>query len=143
MTRLIEFFKLNSTRTSLNIPDDAPVFDPCTANETGKWEYYNVREASYQIYVDLKTKYRMLHFSGDTDGAVGTWGTKSWFNDLPVNSTSKDWRAYFFNGQTAGYVVEKDNLTFATIHGAGHTAAQIKRPEVYHVVFSFIKGEEL
>jgi len=39
----------------------------------------------------------MLHFSGDTDGAVPTLGTQNWIAGLNLNTTEA-WRPYFWNG---------------------------------------------
>jgi hypothetical protein len=37
----------------------------------------------------------MLHFSGDTDGAVGPIGTQNWIDKVGYNTT-EDWRPYFY-----------------------------------------------
>jgi len=39
-------------------------------------QYHEQHEGSYWIYGVLKNKYRMLFYSGDTDGAVTTYGSK-------------------------------------------------------------------
>ena len=38
-------------------------------------------------------KYRILKYSGDTDGVVPTWGTIMWINELnwPVKDKWKAW----------------------------------------------------
>lgn len=69
----------------------------------------------------------MLKFSGDTNGAVPTYGTRQWIRELNWTVT-EEWRPYFVIdekgiNQLAGYVETREgNFTFATIHGAGHLA---------------------
>jgi serine carboxypeptidase-like clade I len=64
----------------------------------------------------------MLHFSGDVDGAVPTAGTQAWIATLQWDIV-EEWRPYMVNGQVAGYLESyAGNLTFATVHGAGHMA---------------------
>lgn len=70
----------------------------------------------------------MLHYSGDTDGAVATLGTQNWIYTLGWDTTEA-WRPYFVEGQVGGYLeVYEGDLTFGTIHGAGHMAPQFKPP---------------
>jgi len=40
--------------------------------------YERSDKGSLDIYKELKSKYRMLIFSGDTDGAVPMYGTQRW-----------------------------------------------------------------
>ena len=80
----------------------------------------------------------MLHYSGDTDGAVPTLGTQNWIATLGWKVT-ESWRAYELGGQVAGYLEGYEgDFTFATVHGAGHMAPQFKRPETYHLIFNWI-----
>jgi serine carboxypeptidase-like clade 2 len=39
----------------------------------------------------------------------------------------------------AGYIEERDGLTFATVRGAGHAVPQFKPAESYKLVFNWIK----
>lgn len=96
-------------------------------------------EASEWIYKLLRGKYRILFYSGDTDGAVPTHGTYQWMQTLGWDIIEKR-RAYYVGGQVAGYVEQRDGLTFGTVHGCGHMAPQWKRPQTYHLIFQFIKG---
>ena len=86
----------------------------------------------------------MLVFSGTTDGAVPTLGTQQWIEELGWD-VSEPWRSYHVNGKLAGFVEGRENqkFMFATIHGAGHMAAQWKRAETYHIIDIFIKGQKL
>ena len=81
----------------------------------------------------------MLFYSGDTDGAVPTFGSLQWIKSL--NWTTKNvWRTYMVDGQVGGYTESfYGGLTFATVNGAGHMAPQWKRPQTYQLVFNWIK----
>ena len=65
----------------------------------------------------------MLHYSGDTDGAVPALGTQGWIASIPFN-VSEAWRPYYYNTSVAGMVevYENGSLTFGTVRGAGHMA---------------------
>jgi hypothetical protein len=58
----------------MNIPSNLPGFDLCSKTI----EYYPEPEASKWIYSILKNKIKILIYSGDTDGALPTYGTKQW-----------------------------------------------------------------
>jgi len=58
-------------------------------------------------------------YSGDTDGAVPTWGTLAWLRLINWDKTG-DWYPYMVDGALGGYIQEYDGLTFVTMHGAGH-----------------------
>jgi hypothetical protein len=34
------------------------------------------------VYISLRNKYRMLKYSGDTDMAVSSYGTRAWIDNL-------------------------------------------------------------
>ena len=89
----------------------------------------------------------MLKYSGDADGAVGTYGTQQWINELDWKIT-QSWRPDFiqnmYGQQVAGYVeVREGGFTFATVHGSGHMAPQFKPQQTYHAIFNFINNVPL
>lgn len=97
---------------------------------------------SQWIYESLKGKIRMLHFTGDIDGAVPSQGTYAWIQSMnPVIKESL--RPYMYGGHVAGYVEEYEGLTYATVHGAGHMVPEDKPPEAYHLITNCIKGNKL
>ena len=90
----------------------------------------------------MKGKYKILKFSGDTDGAVPTYGTQQWIKELNWD-VKQPWKPFYVNSQVAGYIEVRDGLTFVTIHGAGHMAPQWKRAQTYRAVFNFIADKPL
>ena len=88
----------DSVRASLNIPADVPAWDLCA-----NINYNNALAGSLDIWANMKGKYRMLKYSGDTDGAVPTFGTRQWINELNWDVTSA-LRPFTVDGQTAGFV---------------------------------------
>lgn len=86
--------------------------------------------------------YKILFFSGDTDGAVPTLGTRRWIKGLklPVKKPTKQW-SVDEDKQVAGWLTRYDGLDFATVHGAGHMAPQWKRKEVTTLVTNWLHDE--
>lgn len=78
---LIEYMNKDTVRKALHIPTDVHAWDMCNS-ET--FRYQVLPRGSQWIYESLAGKIRMIHFSGDTDGAVPTQGTNSWTNWFPV-----------------------------------------------------------
>lgn len=73
--------------------------------------------------------YRALIYSGDHDIIVPFVGTRKWVKSLKFSITDQ-WRSWHEGGQVAGYTESySNNLTFATVKGAGHTAPEYKAKE--------------
>lgn len=85
----------------------------------------------------------MLKFSGDFDGAVPTLGTQRWIKNELGWPVLERWRPYYFNDQLTGYIEERDGLTLATLHGAGHMTPLLKPAETYHLIFNWLFGRPL
>ncbi|CAN6180091.1 unnamed protein product [Urochloa humidicola] len=78
--------------------------------------------------------YRALVYSGDHDLLVPHLGTQAWVRSLNF-SIVDDWRAWHLGGQAAGFTISySNNMTFATIKGAGHTAPEYE-PERCFAMF--------
>jgi hypothetical protein len=63
----------------LNIPKWIPAFSDCNNNMYTTYRAF--REASiwiYNIFLGYPNRYKIMHYSGDTDGAVATLGTRRW-----------------------------------------------------------------
>ncbi|XP_020246451.1 serine carboxypeptidase-like 18 isoform X2 [Asparagus officinalis] len=76
-------------------------------------------------HLNLTTKgYRALVYNGDKDLLITFIGTQAWIRSLNY-SIVDDWRSWHVDGQVAGYTRKySNNLTFATVKDAGHTAPE-------------------
>ncbi len=120
---LEEYFRRADVIAALHISDNAPMWTLCVDMNYTRDE----SRASMWAYEELQNKFRILFYSGDTDGVIPTLGSMRWVESLGWD-TVEDWRAYFVDGQVGGYIQVYDGLTFATVNGAGHMVPQLKRP---------------
>ncbi|CAL9083450.1 unnamed protein product [Musa textilis] len=87
--------------------------------------------------------YRALVYSGDHDMLIPFVGTKQWTRSLNF-SVVDNWRSWHVDGQVAGYATTySNNLTFATVKGAGHTAAEYKNKECLAMIRRWLSHEPL
>lgn len=122
-------------RRELHIPKSIQEWRAC--EHDFDWHIDLQPEGSFWIYPLLKANgYKVLVYSGDTDGAVPTYGTQRWINELnwPIK---KDWSPWYSNEgskedqlQIQGFKIEYEGLTFMTIHGVGHMAPAWRKKEV-------------
>ena len=128
-------------RRALNIPDTLPAWEQCNSfvSDNYKLQY----EGSMWIYKILKQyNYKILFFSGDTDGAVPTYGSRQWIDSLQM-PVKEEWRQWITDDQVSGYIIRYEGLDFATIHGVGHMAPQWKRKEVTKLFTNWIHDEPI
>jgi len=130
-----------------------------------KWEVcndlvsnnYNVswNNASYWAYpILIKNQYKILVFSGDTDGCVPTIGTMRWIkqlrNDMGLK-TLKSWSPWFMetklgnysSPQVKGFYEIYDGLTFVSVKGVGHLVPQTAGEEAFHIYEYYLKNKTL
>ncbi|XP_078430743.1 serine carboxypeptidase-like 11 [Wolffia australiana] len=87
--------------------------------------------------------FRSLVYSGDHDPLVNFRGTQAWIKsfDFPIID---DWRPWLVEGQVAGFTrTYANNLTYATVKGAGHVAASHKLKECMALFERWIAGKQL
>jgi len=138
---IIDWINRKDVRDALHVPDLVQAWEMCAGNDTVP--YYSQEKASEWIYPLLKNKYRILFYSGDTDGAVPTRGSRQWITNMGWK-INKQWAPYSMgDNQVTGYIEERDGLTFATVHGVGHMAPQWKKAETYHLIFNWLKGRPI
>jgi len=83
-----------------------------------------------------------MFYSGDTDGAVPTYGTKQWIQELGWE-VQDAWRPWYTHGQVSGYLEQYDGLLFATVKGVGHMAPQWARKPMTDLINHFIHDEPM
>ncbi|KAI4380242.1 hypothetical protein MLD38_006457 [Melastoma candidum] len=88
-----------------------------------------------------KSDLRALIYSGDHDMSIPHMGTQKWINSMNMTLEEK-WRAWSVDNQTAGYTKKYKNndfsLTFVTLKGAGHFAAEYKVTEASAMIGRWI-----
>ncbi|CAN6487223.1 unnamed protein product [Victoria cruziana] len=85
--------------------------------------------------------YPALIYSGDHDSLVPTVGTHGWIKTLNY-SIVEHWRPWFVNNQVAGFTMKyENNLTFATVKGAGHTTPEYKPRESISMFLHWLNGQ--
>jgi len=152
---------INSAAASeyLNLPEVRQAIHAMPASAIGPWEicsnkviYNKLYPSVVGAYEVLTQHYRVLVYSGDSDGAVPYLGTIEWIEAFEGNKTPiKDWVAwstlahgkagYDPTAQVAGYVTVYDNLNFVSVKGAGHMVPQYKPAEGYAMFASFLAGK--
>jgi len=126
------------TRAAFNIPSSVPTWEMC--NET-TLEYSEQHFASMWIYEVLKDNVRKLFYSGDTDGAVSTYGSKLWIMDLNWQTT-KSWAPWYTDEQVSGFAQKYDGLDFVTVKGVGHMAPQWARKACLQMIEAFVNNTD-
>ncbi|KAI9112125.1 hypothetical protein K1719_016648 [Acacia pycnantha] len=108
----------------------------------GRWQRCNKENyvedipSSFEYHANLSKKgYRSLIYSGDHDLAIPYFATQEWIRALNY-SIIDEWRPWLVKGQVAGYTRTYANqMTFATVKGAGHLTPEYKQEESF-VMFS-------
>jgi len=135
---MTDYMNRADVRAALHIGKEAPVWEECNS---GSLQYFPQAEGSLWIYTALRNQVRILFFSGDTDGAVPTYGSRRWIQALNWGVKEK-WRPWFTNGQVSGYVEKYNGMDFVTVHGVGHMSPQWKRQEVTTMITSWLHNKD-
>uniref|UniRef100_A0A0E0MFB7 Uncharacterized protein n=1 Tax=Oryza punctata TaxID=4537 RepID=A0A0E0MFB7_ORYPU len=92
----------------------------------------------------MRKGYRAIIYSGDHDGGIPFIGTQAWIRSLNL-SIADDWRPWYVTEQVAGFTrsYASNNLTYATVKGAGHTAPEYKPKECLEMFLRWVSGDPL
>uniref|UniRef100_A0A7S3D2V7 Carboxypeptidase n=1 Tax=Palpitomonas bilix TaxID=652834 RepID=A0A7S3D2V7_9EUKA len=90
-----------------------------------------------------ETSLRVLIFSGDIDSVLPFTGTQAWIDklDRPIKRSWAPWLDS--EGQTGGYKVEYDRMTFITIRGAGHMVPEFRPQRAFDFFSRFLAGKAI
>jgi carboxypeptidase C (cathepsin A) len=83
---------------------------------------------------------KLMHYSGDRDGAVPTYGTRGWVKSLGWKK-EKEWEQWTTQGQVSGFIERYEGLDFVTVKGVGHMAPQYARRPVQSMITAWIHDE--
>ncbi|OMJ72156.1 hypothetical protein SteCoe_29467 [Stentor coeruleus] len=103
----------------------------------------DMQHGSFYAYPALiNAGLNILIYSGDTDGAVPTIGTRNWIRNLNLG-ISEPYRSWYVNEQVAGYTIGYTGLRLVTVKGAGHMVPQWKPAQAQHMILSWLFGTSL
>ncbi|XP_065300337.1 lysosomal protective protein-like [Dermacentor albipictus] len=126
-------------RKALHNADSPMLWTPCSDHLLYATQYITLRDVVKEL-VDSK-QLKSLFYNGDTDLTCNVVGNQIFVDSLgyEVLSEYKPWK---LGDQVAGYYqTYEGNVTFVTIKGAGHLAAQTKAEEALHVISRLLKGD--
>nr|GMD89175.1 serine carboxypeptidase-like 11 [Ipomoea batatas] len=108
------------------------------------WTYRITLMDTIQYHVNISRKgYRSLIYSGDHDMCVPFQSTEAWIKSLKY-AIIDEWRPWIVNSQVAGYTRSYSNqMTFATLKGAGHVALEYKREESVAMLTRWLSHQHL
>ncbi|KAJ3700350.1 hypothetical protein LUZ61_004055 [Rhynchospora tenuis] len=116
------------------------VWKRCNLDLPYTWDILSTVPYHFNV---TKKGYSALIYSGDHDLVVPYLSTQTWIRSLNF-SIVDDWRPWYVGGQVAGFTRRySNNLTFATVKGAGHTAPEYKPKECLAMVARWLSGESL
>ncbi|XP_072973692.1 serine carboxypeptidase-like 7 [Typha angustifolia] len=100
--------------------------------------------SSIKYHYNLTSRgYRALVYSGDHDFGVPFLGTEAWIRSLNFPIVD-DWRSWNSGDQSAGFTITySNNMTFATVKGAGHTAPEYRPKECLAMVDRWLSHKPL
>lgn len=100
--------------------------------------------STVEHHLSLITKgYRAMVYNGDHDSKISFVGTQAWIRYLNL-SIAEDWRPWYVAGQVVGFTrTYSNNLTYATVKGAGHTAPEYMPRECLAMVDRWLSGDPL
>lgn len=139
----------------LNQPEVREAIHAAPIEVTGAWtictskiKYTNNVPTMIPIHRRLVEKFglRALVYSGDHDLCVPHTGSEAWTRSLnyPVVTPWQPWHyREAWTKQVAGYYVEYQGLTYATIKGAGHMTPETNPKESFTMFSAFMNRQPL
>jgi carboxypeptidase C (cathepsin A) len=118
------------------------VWQDCSDNVGNLYNLTDVLAPMMPVYQQLITsgsKLNILVYSGDDDSVCATLGSQQWIWDLGFNVT-KDWAQWTVDGQVAGFFVQFQGFSFATVHGAGHMVPQTRPAQALALFKAYLAG---
>ena len=126
----------------------------CSDVVFGQWTFNDYVADTTHLYSDVYSHrhkpqdFKMLVYSGDSDGVCATVGTQNWVytvvpNTTKVQSLYQPW-SYLdsrYHVQQGGYLTQfPDGLSFATVHYAGHEVPAYQPEKALEMFSRFLDG---
>lgn len=137
-SHVTSYLDRSDVRAILHVSEKKGKFPPCV-----NFDYEMLEKATFWIYPILKESgYRILKYSGDTDGSVPTLGTEKWIEKLNWKIKTQH-QPLIMHDRVVGYLEERDGLDFFIFHGVGHLVPLWAREESQFVLYKFFNEERI
>ncbi|KAK7817171.1 serine carboxypeptidase 24 [Quercus suber] len=122
-------------------------YDPCAVHYAENVGIHdNWTDSEFSMLPTYKKLFaadlRIWVFSGDTDSVVPVISTRLALNHLNLTVKTK-WYPWYADDQVGGWTEVYDQLTFATVRGAGHEVPKSQPNRALILFKSFLAGKEL
>jgi cathepsin A (carboxypeptidase C) len=101
----------------------------------------NVYKQLFKLKTAKNTPYKVMIYSGDDDTVCSTMGTQQFIWHPDFATVVNEWTAWEMNNQTYGYLTEFKELTFVTIHGAGHMVPSTRPEQAFNMLKNFLQDK--
>ncbi|KAL9260785.1 Serine carboxypeptidase 1-like protein [Drosera capensis] len=154
---------LTSGLSNSSTPGSIDVYDPCIDNYV--YNYLNLPEVQAALHAEptnwstcsnynwtdsadsvlplitslMANNMRVWIYSGDVDSVVPVTSTRYSLDTLKLPVTTA-WYPWYLNSQVGGYVLGYENLTFATVRGAGHEVPTFQPERALALFKSYLSG---
>lgn len=142
------WMNLNATREALHIMPEIGSFVSCSSTESYHVDFANASYWAYPILIN--NGYKIMVYSGDTDGIVPTLGSIRWIQQLRKDmhlSVLSPWRQWYYTpadgaptspSQVAGYIEVSQGISLVTVKGVGHLVPQWARDRALTLINNFV-----
>ncbi|WKX94795.1 hypothetical protein Q1695_011789 [Nippostrongylus brasiliensis] len=123
-------------REALHIPPNLSRWEICSDEVTLNYEI-QYRDMAPFVRKIVGANVRVLLYYGDTDMTCNFMVGQQFSNELGLKRIlgKAPWK---FGRQIAGFKTTFDGLTFITVKGAGHLAAQWRAPQMQYAIGQFL-----
>ncbi|KAJ4845808.1 Serine carboxypeptidase-like 29 [Turnera subulata] len=137
------YFNLPEVQKALHVsPKFAPAkWETCSQQVNEHWK--DSPRTVLDVYKELiHSGLRIWVFSGDTDAILPVTSARYSIDALKL-PTVKPWRAWYDDGQVAGWTEEYEGLNFVVVRGAGHEVPLHKPKLALTLIKAFLSGTSM
>jgi len=137
---LVSYLNRHDVKAAIRVPQNV-VWTECSSSVNySASDGLTPQQAIYNELIDGNYGLRILVFSGDDDSVCATEGTQDWIFSLGYEYHDL-WKPWQVNDQTAGFVTTfQGDLTFVTVHSAGHEVPAYQPYVALELFRRFIDG---
>jgi len=137
---MVSYLNQAAVKQALHARTDLTWAECSTETQYHTADMQNPMMGYYNKLIDGKYNLKMLVYSGDDDSVCATVGTQDWIWTLGYKNINL-WDVWNVDNQVAGYVTRfEHDLTFVTVHDAGHMVPEFRPARGLEVFRKYLDG---